>query len=146
MAAAQEADGAGSAVVAAGGGSSGQVRRPRGARGGSSPAGGTPAGSVLSFLEESGAPGAPCPRGTLNLGPWRRPAAQEAERWREPDPVARQVSLQARAGRPADSLLQLRRGWRGGAQTCKPLDCMVPGSSAVPREVWCSGSAPQCLR
>lgn len=31
MAAAQEADGAGSAVVAAGGGSSGQVRRPRGA-------------------------------------------------------------------------------------------------------------------
>lgn len=60
--------------------------------------GDTPAGSVLSFLEESDAPGAPCPRGTLNIGPWRRPAAQEAGRWREPGPVARQVSCRLAPG------------------------------------------------
>lgn len=58
--------------------------------------------------------------------------------------------LQARAGRPADSLLELRRRWRGGAQTCEAKrprsPTVVPGSSPVPRAVRCSGSAPQCPR
>lgn len=51
MAAAQEADGAGSAVVAAGGGSSGQVRRPRGAFGAFPHPGGLPRGVSCLFSQ-----------------------------------------------------------------------------------------------
>lgn len=60
--------------------------------GGASPAGGTPAWSVLSLLEKSGAPGAPFLRGTLTIGPRQHSAAQEAGPWREPGAVALQVS------------------------------------------------------
>lgn len=50
MAAAQEADGAGSAVVAAGGNGSGQVQRPKGTCGGFSPGWGASHGACLAIL------------------------------------------------------------------------------------------------